>query len=221
MSRQSTADERPAEGVRERKKRLLRQHLSDTATRMFLDRGFDAVRVAEVAAACGVTEKTVFNYFPSKEALLLDRLEPAVEAVRTGLADPAVAPVTAMLRILNHEIEAITATLATGDAEAAARTLRFGELLRTNPSLRAYRHDLIDRCAAAISEVLARRAGLRPEDPEPRITARALLGLWQVQADSLHLHLGAGHPPDRIRAAVDADLRRAARLLEHGLGQWN
>src|SRR5215831_15564289 len=82
----------PAEGLRERKKRLMRQQLSDTATRMFLDRGFDAVRVAEVAEACGVSEKTVFNYFPTKESLVLDRLETTVSSLRTGLADPGIPP---------------------------------------------------------------------------------------------------------------------------------
>src|SRR5438132_1478230 len=54
-----------AEGLRERKKRLLRQQLSDTATQMFMERGFDGVRVSEVAEACQVSEKTVFNYFQS------------------------------------------------------------------------------------------------------------------------------------------------------------
>ena len=87
----------PGEGLRQRKKRLMRQQLSDTATRMFLDRGFDAVRVAEVAEACGVSEKTVFNYFPSKEALLLDRLEATADALRAHLPDPALTPVGAML----------------------------------------------------------------------------------------------------------------------------
>jgi len=70
-----------AEGLRERKKRLMRQQLSDTATAMFLERGFDEVRVAEIAAACGVSEKTVFNYFPVKEALLMDRLEANLAAL--------------------------------------------------------------------------------------------------------------------------------------------
>ena len=40
-----------------------------------MERGFDAVRVAEIAEACGVSEKTAFNYFPIKESLILDRLE--------------------------------------------------------------------------------------------------------------------------------------------------
>ena len=68
----------PSGGLRERKKRLMRQQLSDTATRMFVERGFDAVRVAEVAEACGVSEKTVFNYFPTKESLVLDRRDPGL-----------------------------------------------------------------------------------------------------------------------------------------------
>src|SRR5215471_2464730 len=95
---------RPAEGLRERKKRLMRQQLSDTATQMFLERGFDAVRVAEVAEACGVSEKTVFNYFPTKESLVLDRLQTTVESLQTGLADPAVPPVQAALAILDREL---------------------------------------------------------------------------------------------------------------------
>src|SRR5712675_2158504 len=77
-----------AEGLRERKKRLMRQQLSDTATQMFMERGFDAVRVTEIAEACGVSEKTVFNYFPTKESLILDRLESTIASLRAGLAEP-------------------------------------------------------------------------------------------------------------------------------------
>ena len=86
------------EGLRARKKRLLRQQLSDTATRMFMERGFEAVRVVEVAEACGVSDKTVFNYFPAKEALVLDRLEGTIAALRAALATPGLAPLDAALR---------------------------------------------------------------------------------------------------------------------------
>src|SRR5512143_2584120 len=97
----------PGEGLRERKKRRTRAELSDAATRMFLERGFDAVRVAEVAEACGVSEKTVFNYFPTKEALLLDRLEGTAGALRSGLADAASSPVDAVLGVLAGEREGL------------------------------------------------------------------------------------------------------------------
>src|ERR1700704_2347089 len=96
-----------AEGLRERKKRLMRQQLSDTATEMFVERGFDAVRVAEVAEACGVSEKPVFNYFPTKESLVLDRFDVTMASLRTGLAEPGVGPVQATLRILAGELEAM------------------------------------------------------------------------------------------------------------------
>jgi AcrR family transcriptional regulator len=214
----------PAEGLRERKKRLMRQQLSDTATAMFLERGFDAVRVAEVAAACGVSEKTVFNYFPVKEALIMDRLETTLAALRAGLADPARTPVQAALAILDRELGAMTGWLAgqqdsgqqdSGQGRQAIR--RFGDLIRATPSLRAYQADMMDQAASVATEILAARAGMTPDDPEPQITARALLGLWRVQADSLRRHLDRAPTPARLHELVTADVRRAARLIDMGL----
>jgi AcrR family transcriptional regulator len=210
----------PAEGLRARKKRLMRQQLSDTATRMFVDRGFDAVRVAEVAEACGVSEKTVFNYFPTKESLVLDRLEATTASLRTGLAEPAVPPVEAALRILDRELSAMTAWLTGQDDPAgAARAIRrFGDLIRATPSLRAYQSDMMDQFVSIATEILAARAGLLADDPEPQIAARALLGLWHVQAESLRKHLDGA--PERLRGLVTADVRRAAWLIENGLGSF-
>src|ERR1700722_5851331 len=108
-------DLRQPVGLRERKKRLMRKQLSDTATELFLERGFDAVRVAEIAEACGVSEKTVFNYFPTKESLILDRLESTMASLRTGLAEPGVPPTEAALRILDGELGDMTSWLARQD----------------------------------------------------------------------------------------------------------
>jgi AcrR family transcriptional regulator len=218
----STAADTPAapgEGLRERKKRLMRQLLSDTATRMFLDRGFDAVRVAEVAEACGVSEKTVFNYFPTKESLVLDRLETTVASLRTGLVDPAVPPVQAALAILGRELAGLTAWLAgqNDPGQAAQAMRRFGDLIRVTPSLRAYQSDMMNQFVSVAAEILAARAGMSASDPEPQIAARALLGLWHVQAESLRQHLDGSTAPARIHELVSADVRRAARLIDTGL----
>src|ERR671929_2130349 len=61
-------------GLRERKKQQTRQLIADTARRLFAERGFEQVTVAEVARAADVSEQTVFNYFPTKEDLVYWRL---------------------------------------------------------------------------------------------------------------------------------------------------
>jgi AcrR family transcriptional regulator len=198
-------------GLRERKKLEMRRTLSDAAARLFLTRGFEAVRVADVADACGVSEKTVFNYFPSKEALLLDRLSATEDALRTRLADPAVPPLTAALGILDAELTGATASL--GSPGAVQAHLRFGDLIRQTPSLRAYRSDTLDRAVTVAATALASRTGADPEDPEPQVVAAALIGLWRVQYLSLRRHLQAGSPPAAVHDQVHADVRRAAALL--------
>ena len=208
-----------AGGLRERKKRRMRQQLSDTATEMFLERGFDAVRVAEIAEACGVSEKTVFNYFPTKESLILDRLESTMASLRTGLAERGVPPVEAALRILASELGAMTSWLAAQQdwVQAAAAIRRFGALIRVTPSLRAYQSDMMDQFVAVAAEILAGRAGTGPDDPEPQIAATALLGLWRIQFQALSRYLDGSRTPAEVHEAVTADVRRAALLIETGL----
>ena len=213
----TAAPEQP-EGLRERKKRLMRAQLSATATQMFLDRGFDAVRVSEVAAACGVSEKTVFNYFPTKESLLLDRWDATMASLPTALAQPGVSPVEAALRVLESEAAGMTAWLESQDdpVEASAMIRRFGDLSRASPSLRAHQRDMMDRLIATAAEVLAQRQGVSPDDPEPQIVAAALLGLWDVQSRGLSLYLDGASTPRQLEESVIAYVRRAAHVLESG-----
>src|SRR3954454_4418432 len=66
-----------------------RAKISQVATRLFLERGFDAVTVADVAREAGVSSVTVFKHFPRKEDLLLDREVDAVELLRAAVQDRA------------------------------------------------------------------------------------------------------------------------------------
>jgi AcrR family transcriptional regulator len=210
----------PGEGLRERKKRLTRQLLSDTATEMFLERGFDAVKVTDIAAACGVSEKTVYNYFPTKESLLLDREEGMATAIRQALGPGATlrSPIDAALDVLTRDLEQMRTFWQPGcNPRAPSGFRRFSDLIDATPSLRAAQRDMMDRLIQVAAEALAARAGVSPDDPEPQIAADAILGLWRIQFRSMRRHLDRDEDPAQVFDGVSAEVRRAARLINSGL----
>jgi AcrR family transcriptional regulator len=206
-------------GLRERKKDLMRERISDTATRMFLERGFDAVRVADVAAACDVSEKTIYNYFPTKESLLLDREEESIRDIEEALGPNGAhtSPVDAVVAILTRELDEMVEVLSGDDGEDRQLFLRFNDLIESTPGLKAYRVDMMDRIAQVAATALAARAAVDPMDPEPQIAADTLMSLWRIYFQALLKHASTSLTPVEIRSAVLSDVRRAARLIDTGL----
>jgi AcrR family transcriptional regulator len=211
----------PGEGLRERKKRITRQLISDTATTMFLERGFEEVRVAEVAAACNVSEKTVYNYFPTKESLVLDREEAMTAAVERALGPggPAGSPVDAVVALISEEMSGLYdyRDPVRGEPLDLRLIRRFVDLFERTPSLRAAQRDMMERLAETAARAMATRAGVDPLDPEPQIAASAILGLYQVQFRAMERYSDGSCPADEVRDRVLAEVRRAARLIETGL----
>ena len=204
--------------MRERQKKQTRHLISDTATGMFLKDGFGAVRVIDVAAACGVSEKTVYNHFPTKESLILDRFDDMEIDIRRVFGPDATSPVEAAVEVIAARVEGMLGDWA-GPARPGGLTLirRFSEMIQQTPALRAAQWEMLDRMARIAAEGIAIRAGLDPDDPEPQIAANAILGLWRVQFRSMARNATAGRPSPEVRDAVIADVRRAAELIDTGL----
>src|SRR3954454_3146606 len=123
-------------GLRERKKQQTREQIARVAMKLFLKRGFDAVTVAEVADAAGVSEKTVFNYFPAKEDLVFpaggERFAALLERIRSR---PAGASVVQPFRAATHEF---LDRVARGDVEeivARPRLVMGSQALRDRLSI--------------------------------------------------------------------------------------
>jgi AcrR family transcriptional regulator len=216
--------DRHNEGLRDRKKRMLRQQISDTATLMFLERGFDEVRVSEIAAACDVSEKTVFNYFATKEALVLDREEDQaaliIEAIRDRERDvPLVDAVVAMFEADVDRTYGEWAAFAEGPDVTVVRDV--ASLIDNTPALSAAWHGMLERLTDVAATELAERAGVDPDDPEPQLAAVIILGLWRTQFRAMVRHADRSRDVSEVRAAVLDDIRRAASVAAGGLSAFN
>ena len=213
------------EGLRDRKKRILRQQISDTATLMFLQRGFDEVRVAEIAEACGVSEKTVFNYFPTKESLLFDREADLADELADAFSDRTTerSLTEIALAILERDVQQMYDSWAAADEPDAAMVVirQFSELIERTPALGAAQHGMMERLTQVTATALADRAGVAPDDPEPQMAAAILMGLWRIQFRAMRRHSDGTRSFADVRDSVIADTRRAARLADSGLSSFD
>lgn len=208
--------EHPDEGLRERKRRLTRHLIADAATAMFASRGFDAVKVTQIADRANVSMKTLYNYFPTKESMVLDDADALIEALGTALRDrPAGMSITdAFVGALEANMDGFDLL---DDELAAHVATTFEAMVKQTPALHAHWLAILDRLAHVAAEQLALQAGIEPTDPEPTVAGRALVGLVQVDMDSRVRHIRAGRRGAKLRDAVAGDVRQAARLLETGL----
>jgi AcrR family transcriptional regulator len=213
--RERQLQRRPGEGLREHKKRMTRQQISDTATWMFAERGYNAVRISDVADAVGVSEKTVYNYFPTKESLVFDREEDVTAEILAALRarGTGISPVQAVVAWMQSDDQRYGVV----PPEAVWMLRAFDDLITSTPELVAAQRAMTSRIIAAVAEALAEELELDPRDPEPQIVAHALMGLWELRESSMSRHIDDGLTGPALQAAVHADLARAARVLETGL----
>jgi len=210
----------PNEGLRERKKRRVRQQISDVATAMFLVHGFDKVTVARIAAACEVSEQTVFNYFPTKESMLFDRAETKLSAVADAVRE----------RGSHSLVDAVAQALGAGiqpDPRGVVDEARQLHLLRLfwettgSPTLAGARLADFARVTDEIALALAQRVGADPTNPEVQLATFVIAGLIRVRQQSAFHHIQRATSLAALKDAISRDFHRAVQLAEPTLSAFD
>jgi AcrR family transcriptional regulator len=207
----------PSEGMRERKKRQVRQKISDVANALFLVHGFDNVTVAQIAEASDVAEQTLYNYFTNKESMFFDRAESMPHALADAVREPGSAPlIQAVVQTLDADIQPI-GWKALDEASQLRWHRRFFDVAAESPTLVATRLAERARLIDEVSLALAQRVGGDPADPEVRLATFVIAGLVDALLQSTIRHLRQATSFDALNDAIHRDILRAARLAEPSL----
>jgi AcrR family transcriptional regulator len=211
------------QGLRERKKQQTREHIAATARRLFAERGFEHVTVSEIAREADVAEKTVFNYFPTKEDLFYSRLESFEEellaAVRARERGQSVVDAAAAFLLTPR---GAFARLPPGDRAAALSELRtVTRVVTESPALLAREQRVFERYTASLAALLAEETAAKADDIEPRVVANALIGVHRSLIDYVRRRTLAGDDDlDRLGRDLRTQTKRALRRLEAGLASY-
>src|SRR6059058_5797151 len=176
--------------------------------RLFVQRGFDHVTVAEVAAAARVSEKTVFNFFPTKEDLFFDEVparQAAIVAALRGRA-PGESVVAALRRLQAAECPRL----------CSPGFANFARIIEESPALQAKELEVMARFVQALTGGIQEALGV--DERDARIAAGLLVSVHRQLFRAARRQALAGKQGPAAVRRLRADLERAYQLLEHGLG---
>ncbi|MDA1360367.1 TetR/AcrR family transcriptional regulator [Glycomyces luteolus] len=201
-------------GLRERKKNATWELLRKTALELFEESGFEDVSVAEIAAAAEVSKATVFNYFPTKEDLVIGGMKrhtgDAARIVRERRKGQT--PLEALREHYFHLLERRAPQVGLKDDPVFLRVQR---LIIATPSLLIRAMDYRRQSAVMLAEALI-------EEGNPPLTSR-LVASQVLHTQHIIVEVNVrrvldGDPIDEIHSAAVSAAEHAFGLLEHGIG---
>ncbi len=195
-------------GLREAKKLRTREEIAGQGMRLFVQRGFDNVTVAEVAAAAGVSEKTVFNYFPTKEDIFFDEVDARIAGIVAAIRErPIGVSVLESLRKMQ---------LAECKRLCSPAFAHFANIIESSPALQAKELEVMAKIAHVLTETIADELNL--DDRDARIAAGLIVSVHRQYFRAARKQALAGKNGITAERVLRADLKRAYDLLENGLG---
>jgi AcrR family transcriptional regulator len=203
------------EGLRERKKRETREAITRAAWKLFARRGFDAVTVADIARAAKVSEKTVFNYFPAKEDLVIgagmQRTAALIDAVRAR--PPGASIVEPFRRWTMDYLDRV-------EHDPVDSTTAIPRLVMASDQLRVRLFVGWEREAALLGPVIAEQVGESDDSLVPTVVARTLAWTHRVIFRAAFTRLIDGEDQARVAADLRVEATAAYDLLERGLAGY-
>jgi AcrR family transcriptional regulator len=205
-------------GLRERKKQRTRQLIAETARRLFAERGFEGVTVAEIARSAEVSEATVFNYFPSKEDLFYHRLEAFEEELLDTIRRRR--PGESVLAAFGRFILAQRGLLGSTDPKAFERLAPIARVIAESPALRAREQQVFDAYTTSLAALIAEETAASPDAIAPWVVANALMGVHRSLVLYSRREILAGTRNPQLSRRVRAQVTQALAVLEAGLGEY-
>jgi AcrR family transcriptional regulator len=202
-------------GLRERKKQRTREHIAQVARALFAQRGFEAVSVSEIAREADVAQKTVFNYFPTKEDLVFQRLEvfehEMLEAIRGREVGESA------LDAFGRYILRPRGLLARPEPEARERLLAITAMIVESPALRARERQIFARYTDSLASLIAEEDP-RVDEVEAWVAANAMIGVHRALIEHARTRLLATPASRTVARDVRRRGEKALAALRSGLG---
>jgi AcrR family transcriptional regulator len=165
-----------------------------------------------------VSEKTVFNYFPTKEDLVYWRMGTFEDELLAAIRDREAGE--AVLAAFGRFVLAPRGLLVTSEPELVERLAALTRMITKSPALLAREQQIFERYTTSLATLLAAETKAAAGDVEPRVVAHALMGIHRALVDYTRQQIVAGRRNPGLARAVRTQGKRAIALLEDGLGLY-
>jgi AcrR family transcriptional regulator len=182
-----------ATGLRERKKRATRDALARAGLELFVERGYDETTLAEIAEAAGVSTRTIFAYFPSKEHILFSTMQALRDALAQALDERSAG---------TDALAALREFIVSSEHEKTELDLKLGQVIAADPTLASHKRARIAEFQEVLAAAIADDLGVGGDDLRPQVAAASLTAAFEVLERQDRGH-AAVPTKDEIASAID------------------
>jgi len=202
------SEEREPVGLRERKKAETRCRIAEIAARMFMQRGYENVRMIDIAKAADIAEQTLYNYFPTKEHLIFDRDREFEQFIIAAITQRPPG------QTLAESLRANALLFVDQISPAIGKPSWVPASVANGPELRHVWLELNARCANAVTDALIKMEKGRLARPVAKVMARSIVGLFAVIVEGV----GEDNLAGRSRRAIIKKMRAAVEAYAKIIG---